>query len=273
MAKNALTGDGAGAQAGSNMPEFRSVQLDFAAHIRNPDINPRPADIEPRRMKIYVDLFYNNIKSFLDSAFPIAKEILGDDRWRALAREFVHRHPSESPYFLQISEEFLTFLHDRGLDDLPPFLLELCHYEWVELSLDVAVDDAVAEDCDADGDLLEELVVSPLYRALGYAYPVHQIGVDNQPQTPPAVPTFLVVYRNEALKVRFIESNPLTHRLLELLPSMSAREALLQIRTELAAAGREVSEAEMLNQGRQTLTHLRDVGIILGNKKGSRLKR
>lgn len=267
MAKSALPRDGAYPRAGSNIPEFQSVQLDFAAHIRNPEINPRPADVEPRRMKIYVELFYNNIKSFLDSAFPIAKEVVGEDRWQALAREFVHRHPSESPYFLQISEEFLTFLYDRGLRDLPPFLLELCHYEWVELCLDVAVEDAAADSYTADGDLLDELVVSPLYRALAYAYPVHQIGVEHQPQTPPPAPTYLLVYRNDALKVRFIESNPLTHRLLELLSSMSARAALQQIREELLEAGREVSEAEIFSQGRQTLTHLRDVGIILGTKK------
>ena len=243
------------------------MQLDFAAHIRNPEINPRPADVEPRRMKIYIDLFYNNIKSFLDSAFPIAKQVLGEARWRGLAREFVHRHPSESPYFLQISEEFLTFLYNRGLEDLPPFLLELCHYEWVELSLDVALDETPTDSYDPDGDLLGELLVSPLVRPLVYAFAVHQIGVDNQPETPPASPTYLLVYRNAAEKVRFVESNPVTHRLLELLASKSARAALQQIGEELAQAGRQVSEADMLNQGRQTLTHLKDVGIILGSKK------
>ena len=51
-------------------------------------------------------------------------------------RKFVHRHPSESPYFLEISQEFLTFLSEqvhRVTSSLPEFLLELAHYEWVEL--------------------------------------------------------------------------------------------------------------------------------------------
>ena len=98
-------------RSGSNLPEFRSVQLDFAGHIRDPENNPVPVGIEPRRMKIYAELFYNNIKSFLDSAFPIAKQIVGEAGWHNLAREFLHLHGSESPYFLQISEEFLTFLY------------------------------------------------------------------------------------------------------------------------------------------------------------------
>ncbi len=246
---------------GSNLPAFRSVQLDFAAHIRNPDVNPRPADVEPRRMQIYLDLFFNNIKSFLDSAFPVAARIVGEERWRTLVREFVHLHPSQSPYFLQISEEFLIFLQTRGLHDLPPFLLELCHYEWVELGLDVADVDspATAE----TGAQLGGYIVSPLMQALVYDYPVHQIGVDHQPTHPPEVPTFLIVYRNADLEVRFMESNPVTHRLVDLLGNVSAADALEQIRRELAEGGREVSQAAMQAQGVQTLTHLRELGIIM----------
>ena len=251
-------------RAGSNLPEFRSVQLDFAGHIRNPETNPIPAGIEPRRMKIYAELFYNNIKSFLDSAFPIARQIVGEVGWHRLAREFLHLHGSESPYFLQISEEFLTFLYARGLDGLPPFLLELCHYEWVELSLDVAVEDAQSDSFDAQGALSGMLVCSPLVRALAYSYPVHKIGIDHQPAVEPELPTYLIVYRNTQLEVRFVESNPVTHRLLELLADYPVEVALSQIRQELAAAGRDVSSEEMERQGIQTLTHLRSLGIILG---------
>ena len=179
-------------RAGSNLPEFRSVQLDFAGHIRNPETNPIPAGIEPRRMKIYAELFYNNIKSFLDSAFPIARQIVGEVGWHRLAREFLHLHGSESPYFLQISEEFLTFLYARGLDGLPPFLLELCHYEWVELSLDVAVEDAQSDSFDAQGALSGMLVCSPLVRALAYSYPVHKIGIDHQPAVEPSFEDYSV---------------------------------------------------------------------------------
>ena len=88
---------------GSNLPGFRDVQLAFAANIRNPEASAAPPGIEPRRMKIYQDLFYNNIENFLATSFPVAKQVLGHERWHALAREFLHTHPSESPYFLEIS--------------------------------------------------------------------------------------------------------------------------------------------------------------------------
>ena len=216
-------------------------------------------------MGIYLELFFNNIQNFLEGAFPIAKEILGEARWLELVREFVHLHPSESPYFLQISQEFLTFLADREHEDLPDFLLELCHYEWVELSLDVAEDVEVPTH-DPNGELLGRLVLNPYMRALTYGYVVQEIGLGNQPESQPAQPTYLIVYRNEALKVKFVASNPVTHRLLELLDSQSGAEALGTIGKELAESGREVDAASLERQGRAILASLRDQGIVLGER-------
>ena len=254
---------------GSNLPSFLSVQLAFADHIRNPQLNAPPSDIEPRRMKIYTDLFFNNIQNFLETTFPISKQIVGEARWLELAREFIHLHPSQSPYFLQISEEFLTFLYNRGLQGLPQFLLELCHYEWVELSLDVAADVAI-EAHDAEGDLLGDVVLNPYVRTLAYEYPVHHIGPNHQPEpitestTDAPSPTYLVVYRNTAEKVRFIESNPVTHRLLDLVQTQSGAQALENICEELSVGGRQVDKTKVIAQGLQTLTHLAEQGIVMG---------
>jgi len=40
--------------------DFQKMQYAFTAHIRQPDINAIPENIEDRRMKIYSQLFYNN---------------------------------------------------------------------------------------------------------------------------------------------------------------------------------------------------------------------
>ena len=45
------------------------LQTSFAAHIRDPKSTAAPDGIEDRRMAIYRDLFFNNIKSFLSSNF------------------------------------------------------------------------------------------------------------------------------------------------------------------------------------------------------------
>ncbi|NOX48936.1 MAG: DUF2063 domain-containing protein [Gammaproteobacteria bacterium] len=253
---------------GNNLANFRAAQLDFAAHIRHPEIHPRPADVEPQRMQIYVDLFFNNIQNFLASAFPLSKKILGKPRWLALAREFFHLHASESPYFLQISQEFLTFVHTRGLKDLPPFFLELCHYEWVELSLDVAVatysDDELESFVTTGWDEDSHLLVSPLCRPLVYQFEVHHIGVDCQPLVPKEQPTYLVVYRNAELTVRFLESNVMTHKLLALLQSSSVGESFSKIAKELAVS---IPYDRIASQGNQVIEHLIEAGIILGIRR------
>ena len=248
---------------GSNLPEFRSVQLDFAAHIRNPELNPRPADVEPRRMQIYLDLFFNNVKNFVDSAFPVSREIVGEQVWRQLVREYLHRHGAESPYFLQISEEFLTFLHDRGLHDLPPFLLELCHYEWIELSLDVA-DEETRGDIEPWVSLDDRVLLNPVMRTLVYQYPVHQIGPTRLPEGPPEVPTYLIAYRDGQMAVRFIESNPVTHRLLQLLDQSTPMEALREMHDELQDGGRRIDWDVLRQQGRDILARLQTGGVIAG---------
>lgn len=213
-------------------------------------------------MQIYVDLFYNNIEHFLSSAFPVSKRILHAG-WPQLVREFVHRHGSESPYFLQISEEFMTFLDHRGLEGLPPFLLELCHYEWVELSLDVAPDpEPVA--VSATWSTRSVLRVSSLARMLTYAFPVHLIGVSHQPQTPPASPTLLIVYRTLEQRVRFIESNAMTHRLLELVRLESVADSFATLVEELSTNGVSVDYDKVETQGLQTLRRLQRQGIVLG---------
>jgi hypothetical protein len=252
------------ARQGSNLPEFRRHQLDFAAYIRNPELNPAPHGVEARRMQIYLRLFYNNIEGFVAHAFPVAKQVLGDAAWHELVRSFVHKHPSESPYFLEVSQEFLTFLGGMDRNRLPAYLLELCHYEWVELALAVSEEEIPEEGIDPHGDLLREaVVVSPLIWPLSYQFPVHQIGPDFQPAAPSAEPTQLIVYRRKDDRVRFLEVNALTLRLLEVLDgSVAGTVALTQIASELPALRSQVVH----DRGLATMRRLLDAEIILGTR-------
>ncbi|MEJ2087986.1 MAG: putative DNA-binding domain-containing protein [Gammaproteobacteria bacterium] len=247
---------------GSNLPDFREAQLNFAAHIRNPDLHPAPSDVEARRMKIYVDLFYRNIESFVALAFPVAKQVLGSETWHRLVREFVHCHASESPYFLEISQEFLTFLGARSDDDLPPFLLELCHYEWVELALSVDETELPREGFDATGDLLANpVVVSPLIWCLAYRWPVHEIGPGHQPRALPEATTELIVYRRRDDSVRFMVVNPVTLALVERLKTgVAGAQALQAMADELSGLDSKV----VYEQGIATMERLRDAEVLLG---------
>ncbi|QKX15853.1 DUF2063 domain-containing protein [Microbulbifer sp. YPW1] len=204
---------------------FVELQRAFAAHLRAPAEVPAPADIEDRRAGIYRDLIYNNIESFIAGGFPVLRSIFDDEPWHAMVRDFVQRHAAQSPYFLQISEEFLHYLqNERAVSAAaefdPPFMLELAHYEWVELALDVSdtvFPDNLERNCSDEQILDWAPVVSPLAWNLSYHYPVHHIGPAHRPVEPPQTPTFLVVYRDRADTVAFLEANAVTAHLLTLI--------------------------------------------------------
>ncbi len=245
------------------MKPFQQLQYQFAAHVRDPKRHPAPRGIEPRRLKIYRELFYNNVEGFLSNAFPVLRRVTPDARWHAMARDFFARHESHEPLFHRIAAEFLRYLErERGrVKGDPPFLRELAHYEWVELALSVA--DAPSPPHDPAGDLLDSVpVVSPVAWALSYDFPVHRIGPEFQPRSPPAQATHLVVYRNRDDEVKFMEANAVTARLLELLAPgrITGRRALERVARELRHPQPEAVVAE----GAKILAGLRERGIIIG---------
>lgn len=242
---------------------FQKTQLAFAAHLRDPALNPAPADIEDRRMKIYRELIYNNIESFISTGFPILRSLLSDSSWHAMVRDFISRHQSKTPYFLEISQEFLGYLQEERENhaDDPPFMVELAHYEWVELALDVSAEEFPDSPAESRNLMSEIPQVSPLAWRLCYQYPVHRIGPDYQPGEPPEQPTFLVVYRNRQQQVRFLEANAVTTRLLQLCEdqALTGEAALIQIAGEL----QHPDPNTVVVNGEATLRQLQQLEIIL----------
>jgi hypothetical protein len=163
---------------------LRDSQLEMARFLRNPDTEPAPEGIEPRRLKIYQDLVYNNIEGFICGGFPVLRTLYTDDTWHELVRHFIEGHRCHTPYFLEISQEFVNYLMNdyERRDCDPPFMAELAHYEWVELALDVSQDEIDSAAVDVDVDPLEAVpVLSPVAWVLSYRYPVHKIGAAYQP--------------------------------------------------------------------------------------------
>jgi len=236
-------------------------QKAFAAHLRDPDHVPPPAGIEPRRMAIYRELFFNNLVDLLGGSFPVARRILGTTRWRRLVREFYAHHHAHTPYFLELPGEFLGWLTARtaGAEDEPAFLQELAHYEWVELALAISEEVAPpAAPVGAADPLDTPLSVSPLAWPLAYRWPVHRLGPDHQPAEPPASPTFLVVYRDAAGAVQFLEIGAETARLLDAL-DRSAGLTGGQVLLADAAARPEGAE----DSARAAIAELLDRGVLI----------
>jgi len=251
------------------LPAFKKHQYEFTAHLRDPQKNAMPEGIEDRRMTIYRDLLYNNIESFIASGFPILREIYDDENWHKMVRDFFARHQSQSPYFLEISQEFIAYLQNERLADEndPAGLIELAHYEWVELALLVSDENISMANIDANGDLLTQRpVFSPLAWPLVYQFPVHTMGPDNLPEQAPSQPSYLVVYRNRNDKVKFLEINPVTARLIGLLQENKSYTGLDTL--ECIVKEMNHPNPDMVKQsGLNALQELQQYGIILGTKK------
>ena len=256
--------------AGNRNPEiinFKRKQISLAAHIRDPEHNPAPEGIEDRRLAIYRELFFNNLANLLGGSFPVLRKLHGTAKWQGLVRDFMVRHRSHTPYFLEIPREFLAYLGStRGVrDDDFPFLTELAHYEWAELALSVsdAEDDLSA--VDTTGDMLEGVPVkSVLAWLLSYRFPVHRISPDFIPQAPDDQPTHLVVFRKVDEELEFRELNPLTARLLHLIGDdggVSGRSMLSRIASESG-----FDEKAMMRHGCDVLTQMRADGILTGTR-------
>ncbi len=248
--------------------DFQTLQRKFCAHIRRPDAVPLPDGIEDRRMAVYRDLFFNNVAGFIEAGFPVLRSLYDDDQWQRLTRAFFANHRCKTPYFAQIAEEFLDFLqHEyQPEDDDPPFLLELAHYEWAELALSVLDTTADFSRIDRHGDLLSETpVLSPTAWLLSYQWPVQHISVEFQPEQPLEQPVHIIVYRNGDDEVGFIEANPVTARLFQLLDendSACGRALLEAIAEEL----HHPDPAVVIDGGHQILTRLHRLDIILGTR-------
>ncbi|MDO9107113.1 MAG: putative DNA-binding domain-containing protein [Methylovulum sp.] len=242
--------------------DFKAKQHEFAAYIRDPDNHPAPTDVNTQRIAMYRELFFNNIDNFLSSNFPVLRKILDDAQWLELAQDFFARHRCKSPYFSEIPEEFLDFLqHERANADDLPFLLELAHYEWVEMALSIAREDTVAQPQKPQNWLEQPITLSPLAWPLAYQYPVHNIAPTFLPDQPPAVPTFLIVYRDPDDDVHFLDITPMTYRLLEILQhsgGLLVQDALKQLAAEAPHTPIETITAG----GLQIITALYDKTII-----------
>lgn len=246
--------------------DFQAKQYAFAAHIRDPENHPAPDGIEDRRMAVYRELFYNNLLKLLSGTFPVLKKIHSQEKWRHLIREFMIAHRAQTPYFLQIPQEFLSFLeneYETGDDDFP-FLLELAHYEWAELALTVSEEHNDDLAYDPDGDLLDGVPVrSRLAWSLAYQYPVHRISESFLPSEAPEQPTFLVIYRSPDDEMGFLELNPVTARLLEMLSDneqQTGRQLLETLAKEIAYA----DPSTLVSHGAALLGEMREKHILLG---------
>lgn len=209
------------------MQDFQAYQNAFTAHIRDPEHNEKPAQVDDHRMGVYREIVFNNLVSSVSSCFPVCKKILGEARWQSLCRAFFASDQTKTPIFREIPQAFLDFLPTQA--QLPEYLIALAHYEWVELALanmpDVPLN--IDEACDV---LNDHIMLNPSHMLMEYAYPVHQISDIYQPESPDT--THLLIFRKVDYRIEFIVLNPMTYQLLLLIKQKQTGKQALSLIAE-----------------------------------------
>lgn len=211
---------------------FYEQQRQFLAYLRQPAIDLLPDGFDPDRMSVYAKLLYNNFDENLSACFPVLHSLLSDRQWQSILLDFIHTHRCLTPYYRQLPNEFMQYLQterQKSPDD-PAFLLELAHFEWVELELLVAETESVAFKPLREIDLLDQLpVFAPTIVLLHYQWPVQQINADYRPVEPGRA-THILGFRDLAEQVRFIALSPATAQLLQGLQNqLTARQVLARM--------------------------------------------
>lgn len=248
------------------MMAFQALQRQFLAHLRD-QVQPLPTGFAEQRVGIYVDLLYNKFNESLELCFPVTCALLGEVAWQRKLKAFIAQHRCLSPYYRQIPDEFMDYLQTETASDPDfPFLLELAHFEWIEMVLAIAEAEPLEtfNNTDINNWLDTYPVFVPVLHLLHYAYPVQRINLDYQPSEPPEQATHILGFRDQQDIVQFMALNPATARFIELLQSTgcTVRDAMQQIATEL----QHPEPSALYAFGIDTLVDLMRQGVILGAK-------
>ncbi|PCR93100.1 DUF2063 domain-containing protein [Pseudomonas fluorescens] len=246
------------------MDNLEQQQRALTRYLRDPENETPPAAMNAARVNVYRDLVFNNVSQLLGGTFPVLIRIIGDQRWRTLIRGFLRDYRAQTPKFGEIAEEFVGYLASEpavlSAGEWPAFLVELAHYEWVEMVLQQSDAEPLSA---SDPALLVErpLRVSALAWPLAYAWPVQILSPEHQPSTPPAQPTLLLVRRAVDFSVKFSELSPLAWRLLQRIgefPALSGRAQLEGLAMEAGLPG----TASFMDSGLALLRQMHADGVI-----------
>ena len=252
--------------------EFQQYQHQFVDYLRDPLENEAVPESLPQSSRIYARLLYSKIEGSLDNCFPLSCKLLGTKRWTQLIQSFIKNHRCKSPLYREIPDEFVDYLINEQIAIvLPEFIVELAHYEWMELVLETEKATPSKPCFPINEDILNVIpAFNPVLHLLHYNYPVQHITASDpywegwasrtEPYSQESI--ILVALRDSEDNVQFIEINTITARLIELMREglSTAEQALLELAAEMHYGDHET----ILPFGTAIFKQLEQQQIIIG---------
>ncbi|WP_437293954.1 HvfC/BufC N-terminal domain-containing protein [Sorangium sp. So ce426] len=254
------------------------------AGLEGPDLEAMAA-LPPKRLLLYRSLIRRGLTGAIRAGIPRTAARLGA-RFEADVARFIEAEPPRSRYLRDVAFEFVGFAAPRWAGDaeVPAYLADLARHELAAFAAACAEQDEEAGAGGASGPLGDETpgtpgdeAPGPLGEALSldrgarfqraaalvrYEHAVHRLQGDASARDEPArEPTRLLVYRDAAHDVRFLELTPLAAEILgRLLAGAALGEAVV---AGCAALGHPV-DGPVLESTAALLSDLAERGALLG---------
>ncbi|MEJ8473108.1 DNA-binding domain-containing protein [Roseibium algae] len=120
------------AHEAASFPGFGDALLDASlptpTGIVGPDGNPAP-----KRFGVYRNNVISSLIEALEQTFPAVQHMLGEEYFKALARDFVVAHPPTSPVLIWYGDEFPAFVECFKPLAPYPYLSDVARVEWAWL--------------------------------------------------------------------------------------------------------------------------------------------
>ncbi|MFD1382680.1 putative DNA-binding domain-containing protein [Rhodanobacter aciditrophus] len=160
------------------------------------DIQGQDNSERNQRLNIYRNNVFVSLMTALGDIFPVCKQVVGEDFFNAMGRQFVERHPPKSPVLTCYGDEFSEFVTHFFPAQSLPYLAELCDLEYRLLQLTHAAEPATLSLEAAQQSLSQvqhperlELHLSPLCTLLRTGYRVGSLFLAHQTNKYQVLPT------------------------------------------------------------------------------------
>jgi hypothetical protein len=129
----------------------------------------------PDNLNQYRRLVFNIISDALETTYPITAKKMGIEDWEELVDDFFANYPCSSAQIWSMPYELITYLEstENPIKTKFPWLMELLHFEWLEVEIFCDEDEEVHFEKSIDV-LNEKWVVNPTLRLEHFTFPVHK---------------------------------------------------------------------------------------------------
>ena len=210
------------------------------------------------RIKVYREMVYDRFLETVKNISPVARSFLSDAEWEKMLWDYLEHSPPAFEVLRDLPLELSRYLKKvrHPLQKKYPFLGELLEYEYLEIAMRFAAEDAGKTP-------RGQIRLNPAHVLAEYRWPVHFISEDfRDPKKLPQGRHHLLLWRRpDDLEVKFMEVNPLVASLVRLLEKSPCKPAAL-----LAAVARKnglKAGADFTKEGRSLLAGLREKKILL----------